>query len=196
MIRFDNVTAAYGGEPALVDITLSIPTGTTAALMGPSGCGKSTLLQLAAGLLTPAAGTVTAEGRLAYAFQDPRLLPWFTAARNVNAVLSDRAATMPEALKWLEAVGLADAADKYPRELSGGMRQRVGLARALAYGADILLLDEPTKGLDAGLREDIWALLRDYARGRTVLLATHDPAEAAALADRVYTYKDKRFVLK
>ena len=194
MIRFDNVTAAYGGEPALVDITLSIPTGTTAALMGPSGCGKSTLLQLAAGLLTPAAGTVTAEGRLAYAFQDPRLLPWFTAARNVNAVLSDRAATMPEALKWLEAVGLADAADKYPRELSGGMRQRVGLARALAYGADILLLDEPTKGLDAGLREDIWALLRDYARGRTVLLATHDPAEASALADRVYTYKDKRFV--
>ena len=196
MIRFDAVTVAYAGEPVLQDVAIRIPPKAHAALMGPSGCGKTSLLRLAAGLITPAAGSVTVNGSLAYVFQEDRLLPWLTAAQNVNAVLSDKAATMPKALRWLKAVGLEAAADKYPEELSGGMRQRVMLARALAFEADILLLDEPAKGLDEALREDIWSLLKAYARDKTVLLATHDPLEAEALADTVYQYRDGRFIKK
>ncbi len=194
MIYFAGLALAYDGVQVLESLTLHIAPGECAALMGPSGCGKSSLLNLTAGLIHPTAGSVTVNaGRIAYAFQDPRLLPWLTAAQNVNAALSDRAATMPQAMEWLEAVGLADAADKLPRELSGGMRQRVNLARALAYDGELLLLDEPTKGLDADLREDIWALLQAHSRGRTVLLATHDIQEAEALADRTYTYQNKTF---
>lgn len=188
MICFDRVSFDYGGGPVLTGIDLHVSCGAHIALMGPSGCGKTTLLQLTAGLIRPTAGSVTVKGSVAYAFQDARLLPWLTAVRNVNAVLSDTAATLPEAMRWLEAVGLGDAADKYPGELSGGMCQRVNLARALAYGADILLLDEPSRGLDAGLRNDIWTLLRAYTQGRTLLLATHDPEEASALAEGTYTF--------
>ena len=145
--------------------------------------------------MKPAAGECYVNSkRLAYAFQEPRLLPWLTAAQNVNAVLSDTGATMPQALEWLGLVGLSDAAHKLPGELSGGMRQRVNLARALAYDGNLLLLDEPTRGLDGELREEIWALLKRRTQGKTLLLATHDPREAEVLADRVYTYQDKTFI--
>lgn len=198
MICFENISLSYGNKPVLSDMTLHIAAGEHAALMGPSGCGKTTLLRLAAGLLTPDRGAVTVSTRrIAYAFQEPRLLPWRTAAENVNAVLGDKAAAMPRAMEWLEAVGLADAADKFPRELSGGMAQRVNLARALAFDGDLLLLDEPAKGLDETRRSDILALLREHAsRGKTVLLATHDFREAQALADRIYVWENGRFILK
>ncbi len=193
MIEIKNLSIAYGGESVLENVYISIAKGEKVALMGPSGCGKTSLLRTAAGLLEPASGSVEISGRISCVFQEPRLLPWLTARENVNLVLSDSPATIAEADKWLAAVGLAEAADKLPAELSGGMQQRLSIARALAYGGDILLLDEPLKGMDAALREDIAALIRREAQGRTVLLITHHEDEAKALADRVYVYRDKKF---
>lgn len=179
----------------LEHVTLAIPSGAHGALMGPSGCGKSTLLNLAAGLLSPAAGTVqTGGGRIAYVFQEPRLLPDRTALQNVNAVLGDKKATLPTAEEWLVRVGLGDAMDKYPAELSGGMAQRVNIARALAWDGDILLLDEPFRGVDEDRKETLVSLLREHTRNRTLLLATHDRTEAEALCDTVFVCRDRGFI--
>ena len=169
MIEARDLTVTYDGRTVLRDVTLTVPDGGHIALMGPSGCGKTTLLRVLAGLQAPDSGTVRVEpGRMACVFQEPRLLPWRTAAENVNAVLSDRAQTMPQALIWLERLELADARDQYPAALSGGMQQRVAIARALAYDAPVLLLDEPFRGLDAALRARVTALIADAAKGGDV----------------------------
>ena len=195
MIWFENVSLAYGERSVLRGVDLHVPPGGHAALMGPSGCGKTTLLHLAAGLKKPTSGTVrSAARRPAYAFQEPRLLPRLTAAQNVNAVLSDRSETMPEALRWLETVGLADAADKLPHQLSGGMAQRVNLARALALDGDLLLLDEPLKELDGDRKQAVLALLARCSQGKTLLVTTHDPHVAHTLAEAVYTWRGGAFI--
>ncbi len=195
MIRFENVSLAYDGRTVLRDVTLHIRPGDRVALMGPSGCGKTSLLQLAAGLKKPSSGLVSSNAkRLAYAFQEPRLLPRLTVAQNVNAVLSDGPDTMPKALRALDAVGLKEAADKLPYQLSGGMAQRANLARALAYEGDLLLLDEPLKELDEARRDHVLALLRTHAAGRTLLVTTHDPHAAEALAERVFLWQDGTFI--
>ena len=193
MIETRDLTVTYGGRAVLREVDLTVPDGGHIALMGPSGCGKTTLLRVLAGLQTPDAGTVRVEpGRMACVFQEPRLL-WRTAAENVNAVLSDRAQTMPQALAWLERLELGDACDQYPAALSGGMQQRVAIARALAYDAPVLLLDEPFRGLDAALRARVTALIADAAKDKTLVLATHDAADAAALGCAVYAYADGTF---
>lgn len=195
MIDIRGLCVSFGGRPVLSGCSLHVPDGGRVALMGPSGCGKTTLINAVAGLLRPDAGTVDLHGgRVAYVFQEPRLLPWLTAAENVNLVLSDGAATLDRALELLRAVGLAEAADKYPAQLSGGMQQRVALCRALAYGGDILLLDEPLKGLDRELRETVASLILDRSRGSTVLLVTHDPEEARLLADTTLHFRNGSFV--
>ncbi len=197
MIYYDAVTLTYDGAPVLEDFSLHIAPGTHIAFMGPSGCGKSSTLNLAAGLLPPFCGTVRVKAeRLSYAFQEPRLLPWLTAEENVNAVLSDKMETMPKALEWLAAVGLADAAEKRSAELSGGMRQRVNLARALAYDGDALLLDEPLEGLDKPLQAEMLSLLRRCTEGKTLLLAPHAQAQARALGCQILYYQDKTFISK
>lgn len=195
MIEARDLTVTYDGRAVLRDVTLTVPDGGHIALMGPSGCGKTTLLRVLAGLQAPDSGTVRVEepGRMACVFQEPRLLPWRTAAENVNAVLSDRAQTMPQALIWLERLELADARDQYPAALSGGMQQRVAIARALAYDAPVLLLDEPFRGLDAALRARVTALIADAAKDKTLVLATHDAADAAALGCTVYAYAEGTF---
>lgn len=195
MIELNNVSLYFDGAAVLEDLSLSLPAGAHVAFMGPSGCGKTSLLRLAAGLEKPTAGCIkTGSRRIAYVFQEPRLLPWRSVLENVNAVLSDQAATLPLAGKWLSLVGLADAAEKYPHELSGGMRQRVNLARALAYDGDILLLDEPLSGLDDARRSALLPLIQEHAAGKTLLLATHSAEEAAALAGSVYVYENRRFI--
>ncbi|WP_248242247.1 ABC transporter ATP-binding protein [Microbacterium kunmingense] len=184
--------------PVLRGVDLTLAPGEIVAVVGPSGCGKSTLLRLLAGLDTPTAGVIDLDAapvrdtddRTAVAFQEPRLLPWRTIADNVALGLPrglrgterrDRVAEL------LDLVGLGHAADRRPREISGGMAQRTSLARALARGPEVLLLDEPFGALDALTRLRMQDLLLQIhaARPTTVLLVTHDVEEALYLADRV-----------
>ena len=193
MIRIEHLTVAYGGQKVLKDCFLTVPAGGHVALMGASGSGKTTLINVIAGLLKPDAGTVSVTGKVSYVFQEPALFPWLTALENVNVVLSDGPATRQEAESWLIRAGLEDCLHKYPHQMSGGQKQRVALCRALAYGGDILLLDEPLKGLDADTRDRVVELLRRECADKTLLLVTHDPREAEALCDSVLTYQDGIF---
>ncbi len=194
MIDIRSLSLSYGGEAVLENLSLHILPGEKVAIMGPSGCGKTSLMKAIAGLLRPDSGSVTIGGRLSCVFQEPRLLPWLSALDNINVVLSDSPETLPLAKKWLELVELGGDGDKLPAELSGGMQQRLSIARALAYGGDILLLDEPLKGMDADLRGRIADLIRSQTVDKTLVLITHDRADAAAFADRVFVYRDKKFI--
>lgn len=181
LLTFDKVSLSLGGKQLLESLDLSLKNGEVKVIMGPSGCGKTSLLRLAAGLLKPTAGKILrGSDRISIQFQEPRLLPWLTAAENVNLVLSDKKETLPKALEYLGAVGLTDSAHQYPAELSGGMAQRVALARALAYGGDLFLLDEPFRGLDQALRDQMISLVRTHTAGKALLLVTHDKEVAEA----------------
>ena len=193
MITIDRLTLSYGNQQVLKDCSLRVEAGSRVALMGPSGCGKTSLINVIAGLLTPDSGKVSVNGKVSYVFQEPALFPWLTAVDNINVVLSDGPETLPRAEQLLEAVGLSDCRDKYPHQLSGGQKQRIAICRALAYGGDILLLDEPLKGLDADTRDQVSALLRQEWTGKTLLLVTHDPSEAQSLCDRVYRWQEGTF---
>ena len=138
--------------------------------------------------MSPASGTVTVNGSVSAAFQEPRLFPWLNAEQNLALV-----AGRENALLWLRRSGLGDAAKKYPSELSGGMRQRLNLCRAMAFPSDVLLLDEPFQGLDSALRQEMAALLAEHSRERTLLLVSHDP-EDLVLADTVYRFSSGTFV--
>jgi NitT/TauT family transport system ATP-binding protein len=208
-VRLADVTVRFpataGSLEALRDLSLDIPAGSLTVIIGPNGCGKSTSLRLIAGLLQPAEGSVrigegvgaeprAGDGRVGLAFQQPRLVPWLTILDNVALPLTfklvsrtpaDVARTL--AREALERVGLSDAADLRPAQLSGGMAQRAGLARALITDPPILLLDEPFSALDALTREgfdgELQRLWMD--RSRTVVLVTHSVSEAVRMADRI-----------
>ena len=124
-------------------------------------------------------------------FQEHRLLPWLTAAENVNLVLGDHPESLPEAIKWLKRVGLGDSIDKYPKELSGGMRQRVSLARALAFNGDLFLMDEPLASLDEESANEMLRLIKKHTDGKTVVLVTHNTEHAKLFADTIYLIKKK-----
>lgn len=196
MIEIKNLSLSYEGEQVIDSFSLHVEKGSRIAIMGPSGCGKTSLLKAVAGIVKPERGSAKVHGRISCVFQEPRLLPWLSALENINVVLSDSAATLPVARKWLDAVGLSEAADKRPGELSGGMQQRLSIARALAYGGDVLLLDEPLKGMDAETENMVKSLILRESEGKTLVLVTHDEAEAMAFADRVYVYRNKGFELK
>jgi NitT/TauT family transport system ATP-binding protein len=184
---------------ALSDINLEIARGEFVTVVGPSGCGKTTLLKILAGILHKSSGNVLVNGnpiegpsrQLGVVFQEPLLLPWRNIIDNVMVPIEvqgqDRQTFKTVARQMLELVGLGGFENKYPRELSGGMQQRVGIARALIHDPDFLLMDEPFGALDAMTREqmnlellDIWA-----AKKKTVLVVTHSIAEAVFLADRI-----------
>ena len=195
MLELNNISVRFDGKSVLSGCSLSLGDGERLALMGPSGCGKTTLLRVALSLQPPDTGSVSGDpGRTAAVFQEPRLLPWRTAAENVNVVLSDTPETMPEALSMLARVELFDAGEKYPAELSGGMQQRVSIARAVAYRPDLLVLDEPFRGLDEELRGRMVSLLSASLHSASLLLVTHSEEEADALGCRVLRYRDGRLV--
>ena len=178
MIELKHVTCAYGEKTPIRDLTLALPDAGVIAVFGASGSGKTTLLRLLAGRIQPASGTV--EGlygkRVSMVFQEDRLLPWRTALENVALV---RDGSSGEAMRLLDAMELSAEAGKLPGALSGGMQRRVALARALNFDGDMLLLDEPFKGLDEALRARVIAAVR--GRFPLTVIATHDRAEAEAL---------------
>jgi NitT/TauT family transport system ATP-binding protein len=192
------VRHAYGELAVLDDIDLVAEPGEVTVLVGPSGCGKSTLLGIMGGMLAPTAGSVVCEGDVAddclnaltYVFQDFALLPWRTVAGNVALVLEDRlsrAACAARVDEVLVLTGLAEFANAWPRQLSGGMRQRVGIARALAVRPACLLMDEPLSALDAQTRDlllDEFAALIERA-GITTVYVTHNLAEAVRLGHQI-----------
>ncbi len=176
MVTLDRVSFAYGGTPILTDFSLTLPQNGAVCLFGPSGCGKTTLLRLIAGLETPAGGTVQCDAqRLAMVFQENRLVPWLTVRENLLLITDDGDAVD----RALAAVSLQDAAAQYPDELSGGMQRRVALARALAFGGDLLLMDEPFNGLDDALKETVAKALRKRFARCPIVLVTHSLDEAA-----------------
>ena len=188
-----------GGVEALTDVSVALPRGGLSTLLGPSGCGKTTLLKIIAGLIPPSSGEVWVKGKRvdgpgperAFVFQDFALLPWANVLRNVAFGLELRGAPMEQreeiARRQIAEVGLGGFEGSYPNQLSGGMKQRVGLARALAVDADIILMDEPFSSVDEQTRrkfqEDLLDLLRH--RHKTVIFVTHSIEEAAYLSDQI-----------
>jgi NitT/TauT family transport system ATP-binding protein len=195
----DHISHRFGALDVLDDISFTVGAGEVVAIVGPSGCGKSTLLSILGGLSRPSAGRAAWRGApppeslnpLTFVFQDFALLPWCTVAENIEFPLlhaelapSDRRAAVEDAL---HRTGLSDFRGTYPKQLSGGMRQRVGIARALAVRPAMLLMDEPLSALDAQTREllleDFVRLLADGAMG--AVYVTHNLEEAVRLADRI-----------
>jgi NitT/TauT family transport system ATP-binding protein len=206
LVSLVTVAKRYDGAEVLRDVSFDVMPGEMLALVGPSGCGKSTLLRIIAGLIPASSGEVLSHGRpldglnpdTAMVFQSFALLPWLKAAENVALPLEARGVPAPERLRkaehLLDLMGLRGHARAYPRELSGGMRQRVGIARALCQEPRVLLLDEPFSALDAltaqTLRDQVLDLLQNPAVvTRTAVLVTHSVEEAAYMADRVVAFR-------
>ncbi|VVD89216.1 Taurine import ATP-binding protein TauB [Pandoraea anhela] len=205
-LSFDNITCTFVARDdrakrytAVADTSLDIAPGEFVSVVGPTGCGKSTLLNVAAGLLAPSSGSIKVFGeplkginaRAGYMFQAEALMPWRNAIDNVTAGLEFRGVEAQEAKarghEWLKRVGLGGFGDRYPHQLSGGMRKRVAMAQTLILDPDIILMDEPFSALDIQTRQlmenellELWA-----AKRRAVLFITHDLDEAIALSDRV-----------
>ena len=200
IVEIEGIGKTYaGGVEALKNVNLAFPRGKLSTLLGPSGCGKTTLLKIIAGLIPHNAGEVRVNGKKiegpgperAFVFQDFALMPWATVLRNVAFGLElrgvPRAQREDTARRYIAEVGLTGFEASHPNQLSGGMRQRVGLARALAVDADIILMDEPFSSVDEQTRrkfqEDLLDLLRH--RRKTVIFVTHSIEEAAYLSDQI-----------
>ena len=186
MIEFDRVGKRFGDKRVLDDFSFRFEDGHHYAVLAPSGAGKTTLLRLAAGLLTPTSGRVVrTPDTVSVCFQEDRLLPWYTARQNVALALpggmQKDGAALREADKWLARVGLSSEENALPASLSGGMKRRVALARALACGANALLLDEPFRALDDAAHRDMLALIRTHAQDKLLLLVTHDERDAQGM---------------
>ena len=195
-LGLDSVSLSFGEVEVLRDLSLFVGAGEFVAVVGPSGCGKTTLLNLFSGFVKPTGGAVSGDARMRMVYQHDGLFPWLTVGENIlmglrhipSATERDR-----QLKEMLQLIGLEGFTDHYPHQLSGGMRQRVELARALAGETDVLLLDEPFSALDyltrLRLRRELARMLRE--RPRTVVLVTHDTEEAAQLADRVVVLSER-----
>ena len=200
IVQVKNISKIYdGGLEALRNMSIDFPEGKLTSLLGPSGCGKTTLLKIIAGLIKPSDGEVLVENRVvtkpgperAFVFQDFALMPWATVMRNVAFGLELRGVAKAQreekAEKYINDVGLTGFKDAYPHELSGGMKQRVGLARALAVDSKVLLMDEPFSAVDEQTRrkfqDDLLSLVANHSK--TFLFVTHSIEEAVYVSDRV-----------
>jgi ABC-type nitrate/sulfonate/bicarbonate transport system ATPase subunit len=200
VLRLEGVRCAFGAVEVFRDLSLDIARGEFVAVVGPSGCGKTTLLNLCSGFVRPTDGTVERRGKARTVYQQDGLFPWLTVAQNIRLGLrhiegeAERGRRLGEMLGLIRLEGFAG---HYPHQLSGGMRQRVELARALAGDTDVLLLDEPFSSLDyltrLRLRGELARMLAELPR--TVVLVTHDIEEAAQLADRIVVLSDRPAVI-
>ena len=184
------VTHSYGNVHVLNNLNLEVRAGEVVVIVGPSGCGKTTLLNLLSGHIEPTSGSINREGIIRTVYQQDGLFPWLTVSENISMgvrAISDKIRLENEVLELLALIHMEDFRNHYPHELSGGMRQRVELARVLAGASDVLLMDEPFSALDyqarLRMRRELNRLLEK--RPRTVVFVTHDIEEAAQLADRV-----------
>jgi len=191
-LEIKNISKAYGEVNLFDNFSIGFDEGKITCILGPSGCGKTTLLNIIGGIVKPDSGSINGfEGKaISYIFQDPRLLPWKTVSGNIEFVLGHEIPAREResiADRFIRLVELEDFADYYPAKLSGGMRQRVSIARAFAYPSDIILMDEPLKGLDIKLKLN---LIRTFSRiwetdKRTVIFVTHDVEESLLLSNEI-----------
>jgi NitT/TauT family transport system ATP-binding protein len=215
LVQVEHLAKTYGAPPnaneALRDVTFTVAEHELVTIVGPSGAGKTTLLRCLAGLLAPSSGSVRVNGRtvvgpppeVALVFQDytRALMPWYTVGKNVALPLRSKVSSKQErrarAEEALRNVGLEEFKDRHPWQLSGGMQQRVALARGLAYQPDILLMDEPFASVDAQTRTDLEDLVLRVQRsmGLTILFVTHDIDEAVYMADRVVVLSNRPTVV-
>ncbi len=215
MIRVRNLCKSFNGQKVLDALDLDVATGEIVAVMGPSGTGKSVLLLNLIGLMAPDAGEIEIDGvkvtslaepallkfrrNVGYLFQDSALYDFMTVGENLAFPLKEHAALKPSAIResvdrHLAMVDMAGSADRYPSELSGGMRKRAALARAMVLGSKVLLCDEPTSGLDPVRSRDISDLIKDLSRraGCTTVITTHDVRNAFRIADRAIVLRQGR----
>ncbi len=187
-IVLKDICKAYGEQTVLDGFTAVFPGGEVTCIEGPSGCGKTTLLRLIAGLEKPDGGIL--EGvpeRIAFVFQEDRLCEDFGAVSNVR-LATGKAMSREEIMEHLREIGLEDAKDKPVREFSGGMKRRVAVVRAVCCRADLIILDEPFKGLDEALRARVMDYVKKHSEGKTVLCVTHDGAEAEYLGGKKFQF--------
>lgn len=182
-----NLSKSYGENLVISDLNLNIKSGVTTCLMGPSGCGKTTLLRLIAGLEKPDSGEIMSEARkISYVFQEDRLSEDFSVISNIRFVVG-KTMNSEDIRNLLKEFELGDVIDKPVRELSGGMKRRVAIARALSATYDLLILDEPLKGLDEKLKQHVMEVIKNHTKGKTVIYVTHDSTEADVMGARVIT---------
>jgi len=190
MLQLRGINKGYGDNAVYSDFNLELREGVTTCILGPSGCGKTTLLNIIGGLLNPDAGTLQGfdDKRFAYIFQESRLLPWKTVRQNIEFVANGN--QIDELLKFVD---LQDYSDKYPPQLSGGMSQRVSIARALAVNPDIILMDEPFSSLDRNLKKNIIEKFNEILETsrKTVICVTHDIDEALAISDDIFVFSKR-----
>jgi NitT/TauT family transport system ATP-binding protein len=194
--RLDRVSKSFGSVEVLRNLTLDVAPGEFVAVVGPSGCGKTTLLNILCGRYEPSDGSMQRQGKVRTVYQTDGLFPWLSVAENIALGLrdvKDQALRQAEMRELVHLIRLEGFEGHYPHQLSGGMRQRVELARALAGQTDILLMDEPFSALDyltrIHMRQELARVLE--AKPRTVVLVTHDIEEAAQLADRIVVLSDR-----
>lgn len=185
-MKLEQLNLRFSERIVLKDFSLELPDTGTVCLFGASGCGKTTLLNCIAGTQKPESGSMLGFSgkKISYVFQESRLLPWSTVQENIELVLP--AGSEKTAREWLSAVGLLSYAGQYPRELSGGQRQRVSFARALAFGGDVFLLDEPFHALDYAASQEMAELLKQSFLNALNILVTHNQEEAERLSDIIY----------
>jgi NitT/TauT family transport system ATP-binding protein len=202
-LTFDRVAKSFGAVPVVLDTTLAVARSSLVVFLGPSGCGKTTLMRMVGGLDTPTSGTIRLDGQAVHGpdrrrgmvFQSYSSFPWLTVEGNIAFGMHYRtdlttAERAERTRHYLKLIGLEDFAKSYPSRISGGMRQRVAIARSLAAGSDVLLMDEPFGALDALTRERLQVELRQIQarEAKTIVFVTHDVEEAVFLADRIILF--------
>jgi ABC-type nitrate/sulfonate/bicarbonate transport system ATPase subunit len=197
VLSFTNVSKNFGTLEILKNLSFDIDKRDIVGIIGPSGSGKTTILKLISGILVPDKGDILiSPGRIGYVFQDIRLLPWKTALENVaiplSVVKNDYKTAMAESREWLERLGLKDFMDYYPSRLSGGMLQRVSLARAFAIEPEILIMDEPFGGLDSGLKKTLTDTVMDLLKSNpvTMIYVSHILEEVRRIVNKVVVFEN------